>query len=98
MIEQGKLCLERNKRWDMPGFKPHPFYVREMKRYGILPETFDLDRDKVDVFEVDRRYWRSAWYYPNGGGPKLYPNKKMKQMFISPKSNIPWAKDLTRVR
>jgi len=98
MIEQGRLCLQQNKRWDMPGFKPHPFYVREMKRYGILPETFDRDRDKVDVFKVDRRYWESAWYYPKGGGPRLYPNKKMHRMLISPKPDIPWAKDLSRVR
>ena len=98
MIEQGKRCLEQNKRWDMPGFKPHRFYVREMKRYGVLPESFDMDRDKVDVFEVDRRYWESFWYYPKGGGPKLYPNKNIKRMLILPKQGIPWAKDLTRPR
>ena len=69
-----------------------------MRRYGILPETFDLDWDKIDVFETDGRYWRSAWYYPKGGGPELYPNKRMNELLISPKSNIPWAKDLTRVR
>ena len=25
----------------MPGFRPIPQYIREMKRYGILPTTFD---------------------------------------------------------
>jgi len=97
MIEQVKGCLEKNKRWDMPGFKPHPYYVREMKRYGILSEAFDVDRDKIDIFELDRRYWESFWYYPKGGGPKLYANKKMHRLLISPKPNIPWAKDLTKI-
>jgi hypothetical protein len=69
-----------------------------MKRYGILSEAFDVDRDKVDVFKLDRRYWESFWYYPKGGGPKLYPNKKMHRMLISPKGNEPWAKDLTKIR
>ena len=98
MIEQVKVCLDKNKRWDMPGFKPHPYYVREMKRYGILSESFDVDRDKIDIFELDRHYWESLWYYPKGGGPKIYPNKKMHSMLISPKANIPWAKDLTKIQ
>jgi hypothetical protein len=68
-----------------------------MKRYGVLPETFDIDRDKIDVFETDRRYWESMWYYPRGGGPKLYPNEKMKKLLVSPKPDIPWAKDLAAV-
>ena len=51
-IETGRLCLGQNKRWDMPGFKPHPFYIRAMKRYGTLPETFDPARDEVDVFQI----------------------------------------------
>ncbi len=85
LAEMGRLCLQQNKRWDMPGYKPHPFYVREMKRYGVLPETFDLATDEIDVFEVDRRYWESTWHYPNGDGPKLYANEKLNQMLISPR-------------
>ena len=68
-IDMGRRCLQQNKRWDMPGFKPHPFYIREMKRYGILPETFDRASHDVDVFEIDRRYWESTWYHPDGHGP-----------------------------
>ncbi|MBT3198724.1 MAG: hypothetical protein HN350_02310 [Phycisphaerales bacterium] len=97
MGAEAKACLDKNKRWDMPGFKPHPFYIRELKRYGILPESFDVDRDKYDPFAVDRRYWESFWYYPKGGGPKIYPNKKTRSLMISPKGNIPWAKDLTKL-
>jgi len=85
-IEMGRLCLEQNKRWDMPGFKPHPFYVREMKRYGILPETFDPASNDVDVFEIDRRYWESAWHYPDGNGPKLYTDTKLNQTLTSPRA------------
>jgi len=98
MAGEAKACLDKNKRWDMPGFKPHPYYVREMKRYGILSEAFDVDRDKIDVFELDRRYWESFWHYPNGGGPKLYANRKMHRMLVSPKANVPWANDLTKLK
>ncbi|HYW79423.1 MAG TPA: hypothetical protein VE890_07575, partial [Thermoguttaceae bacterium] len=82
-IEMGRLCLQENKRWDMPGFKPHPYYVREMKRYGILPETFDPATEEVDVFAIDRRYWESTWHYPNGDGPTLYKNERLKETLIA---------------
>ena len=36
--------LEEIKRFDMPGFRPHQAYVREMKRFGILPATATADR------------------------------------------------------
>jgi hypothetical protein len=36
--------------------------------------------------------------HPASEGPKLYPNKKMHRMLISPKGDEPWAKDLTRIR
>ena len=85
-IDMGRLCLQQNKRWDMPGFKPHPFYVREMKRYGILPEALDPAQDDVDVFEIDRRYWASSWHYPDGGGPRLYANERARQTLLSPRA------------
>jgi mono/diheme cytochrome c family protein len=56
--------LDQRKRFDMPGFRPDRHYVREMIRYGILPETFDIETDPVDVYETDRRYWRSLWHVP----------------------------------
>ena len=82
LIKDGQRLIDENKRWNMPGFKPHPFYVREMIRYGILPETFDLEKDKIDVYEIDRKYFESLWYYPKGTGPKLYENKKFKQALM----------------
>jgi len=59
----GKQHLERIKRFDMPGFRPTPGYVREMQRYGILAK--DLPEDApIDVYAADRAYWRSLWWHP----------------------------------
>ncbi|UCF15795.1 MAG: PD40 domain-containing protein [Phycisphaerales bacterium] len=63
VCRKGKRHLERIKRFDMPGFRPTPTYVREMKRYGILPD--DLPEDAhIDVYATDRAYWRSLWWQP----------------------------------
>jgi hypothetical protein len=48
----------------MPGFRPSAAYVREMKRYGILPASFDAARDPIDVYATDRKYWESFWHVP----------------------------------
>lgn len=61
------------KRWYMPGFKPHPSYIREMKRYGVLPECFDVDTDLINVYETDAKYFQMQHYYP--------PNKKMPDLY-----------------
>jgi len=61
-IARASKRLDQQKRFDMPGFRPSRHYVREMIRYGILPETFDAESDPVDVYETDRRYWRSLWH------------------------------------
>jgi hypothetical protein len=60
-IEDAKQHLDQIKRFDIPDFKPRAEYVREMKRYGILPETHHID-DPIDVYAVDRAYWQSTWY------------------------------------
>jgi hypothetical protein len=63
MCRDGRRRLEEIKRFDMPGFRPTPGYVREMKRYGILPN--DLAEDAlIDVYATDRAYWRSLWWQP----------------------------------
>jgi hypothetical protein len=46
----------------MPGFRPNEQYVREMKRYGILPAAFDNLADRIDVYQTDEAYWRSLWW------------------------------------
>jgi hypothetical protein len=63
VCRDGKRRLDEIKRFDMPGFRPTPGYVREMKRYGILPN--DLPEDApIDVYATDRAYWRSKWWQP----------------------------------
>jgi cytochrome c553 len=56
--------LETAKLYHMPGFRPNTHYLREMKRYGILPTDFDDANDPIDVFEVEARYWQSFWHQP----------------------------------
>ena len=60
LLETGKSHLESIKRFDMPGFRPNPTYVREMKKYGILPSELGEDT-MIDVYATDEVYWRSFW-------------------------------------
>ncbi len=66
LCRAGKEHLERIKRFDMPGFRPTPTYVREMKKYGILPKDL-ADNAPIDVYATDRAYWRSLWWQPDTG-------------------------------
>ena len=43
---------------------PSPHYIREMKRYGILPHDLDAAADPIDVYATDEAYWRSFWHNP----------------------------------
>lgn len=63
MIAAGKRRLDEVKRFDMPGFLPPPEYLREMKRYGILPADHANDAP-LDAYELDQLYWRSFWHEP----------------------------------
>jgi len=63
-IERCKTAMDAQPRFGTPGFKPNQQYVREMKRFGILPASFDLAKDRIDVFETDQKYWRSFWHLP----------------------------------
>ncbi len=60
-------------RYDMPGFRPNEHYVRWMKRFGILPESFDLTKDPIDPYETDKAYWRSLWHRPAGDRDSIGP-------------------------
>ncbi len=64
MINAGKQKLDQIKRFDMPDFKPRNAYIREMKKYGILPADFDISKQNVDVYQLDEQYWQSLWYKP----------------------------------
>jgi hypothetical protein len=69
MATAGKQNLDTIKRFDMPGFRPTPQYLREMKRYGILPADH-RDSARVDYYDLDRRYWQSLWFRPTGESEK----------------------------
>ena len=63
LCRAGKDYLDQIKRFDMPGFQPPPMYVREMKRFGILPAT-PGPAGRIDVYATDQAYWRSLWWPP----------------------------------
>ena len=63
MVAAGREGLERIKRFDMPGFQPRPQYLRELRRYGILPPDHP-DDTPVDPYQLDRQYWQAQWYQP----------------------------------
>ena len=56
------------KRFDMPGFRPNEHYVREMKRYRVLPDAFNPAKDPIDVYAVDRAYFQTFWHRPSVKG------------------------------
>ena len=62
-----KKALDDRKRFDMAGFRPNEHYLREMKRYGVLPADFDPARDPVDPYKTDQAYWRLFWHQPAAG-------------------------------
>ncbi|MHB9081138.1 MAG: HzsA-related protein [Pirellulaceae bacterium] len=57
MCEAGRRRLNEIKRFDMPGFRPRAEYVREMKRFGVLPQSFNVAQEPLDVYATERRYW-----------------------------------------
>jgi hypothetical protein len=62
-VEAAKARLDEIRRFDMPGFRPRPEYVREMQRYGVLPRQLPPDA-KLDAYATDEAYWRSFWHAP----------------------------------
>jgi hypothetical protein len=64
--------LNEAQRYGTPGFRPNRQYLREMKRFGVLPASFDPARDPVDVFQTDQAYWRLFWYRPETGNGWSY--------------------------
>jgi hypothetical protein len=50
--------LGRVKRFDMPGFRPSPYYIRQMQQYGVLPKELP-SHAAIDVYATDERYWQS---------------------------------------
>ncbi len=73
MCAAGRDHLARIKRFDMPDFRPRADWVRELKRYGILPADFHPG-DPVDVYATEQRYWKSLWYQPVAPSPAYAGN------------------------
>lgn len=63
MCVAGKQRLAEIKRFDMPGYIPPAPYLREMKRYGILPPDTDPARP-YDFRAADLAYWNSFAHTP----------------------------------
>ncbi len=63
-VEGVRKNLRKMTRFDMPDFRPNDPYVREMKRYGILPASAGADGEKIDVYATDQAYWKSFWFRP----------------------------------
>ena len=61
LVADAKSILDADPRFDMPQFCPNPEYLREMKRYGILPMDADPRKCPVDPYATDRRYWSLDW-------------------------------------
>jgi hypothetical protein len=64
-LQAATARLNEIKRFDMPGFRPRLEYVREMKRYGVIPASFDAMNDPLDPYEADQKYWQSLWFRPS---------------------------------
>lgn len=65
MVDAGRRFLEHDKRFDMAGFVPRQDWVREMTRYGLIPAKPGPD-SALDVYAIERQYWRSFWHRPVG--------------------------------
>jgi len=62
-IQRTKAKLDEVKRFDMPDFIPRPQYIREMKKFGIVPPETEANQ-VFDVYDLDQRYWQSLWPVP----------------------------------
>jgi len=67
-LRKATEALNKVRRFDMSGFRPASAYIREMKNYGILPASFNVAKDHLDVYKLDQAYWRSLWHNPRGSG------------------------------
>jgi len=57
-LRQAKAAADAIPRYATHHFKPNPQYLREMKRFGVLPPEADPAGNEADGFALDRHYWR----------------------------------------
>jgi hypothetical protein len=48
-------------RFGTKDFRPNRQYIREMKKYGVLPADFDSVTGVVEPFQTDQAYWSGAY-------------------------------------
>lgn len=48
-------------RFERADFRPTKHYVREMKRYGVLPRDWTAKTSGLNVYQIDEKYFRSFW-------------------------------------
>ena len=63
-VEEGKKAIDATGRFTTASVRPNGQYIREMKRFGILPASFDISRQPLDIFQTDQEYWKSLWPRP----------------------------------
>ena len=63
-IKDARAYVRKITRFDAPDFRPRAEWVREMQRYGLLPPGLDMATTKLDVYQLERDYWRSHWHKP----------------------------------
>jgi hypothetical protein len=71
-ITRQKKRLANVPRFGTPEFKPNRQYIREMKKFGVLPAEFDFSRESINVFETDQKYWELFWYRPDSENKWAY--------------------------
>ncbi len=64
-LQRAKADADVRPRYGTPDFRPNRQYIRELKKYGVLPPDFDSERSPIDYFQADQDYWRTYWHLPN---------------------------------
>ncbi len=64
-----QTAWQKNQVFGSPTFRVNDQYVREMVRFGILPEG--TRAEDVDPYETDQRYWELFHHMPQSGGDRL---------------------------
>ena len=62
-IEDASRQMHQEKRFDMPGFRPNRYYIREMQLFGILPQDLPADAP-IDPYATDQAYWQTFQFVP----------------------------------
>jgi hypothetical protein len=62
-IEDASRQMHLKKRFDMPGFRPNRYYIREMQLFGVLPKDLAADAP-IDPYATDQAYWQTLQFAP----------------------------------